>query len=189
MTSYSGLTIDEPWYETLQGNILKPHGRNHHRLVLLTFKNADLKGQARDWIRGLPITSFSKQLDEARKYRAGQKTDVFISFLLSASGYQALGYSEDRLPNDPSFQIGMKQSIARSGELSLDQWDDAHRLQIDAVLALADDDLERLVHETERLISEAREVLSHVLCSELMRESHVEIPKVLPENPSVFVTV
>jgi len=156
MTAYDGLSNNEPWYTSLQGNILKPNGRNQHRIILLTFAGSDVGERAREWLRTLPVTSFRKQLDDAAAYRDGRPSDLFLSVLLSASGFEALGYPADRIPSDPAFRAGMKAVGSRFGDPAHENWDEPHRGRIDAVLLLGDDDPTRLASETDRLVAEAR---------------------------------
>lgn len=155
MTAFEGLTRDEPWFDTLQGNILKPHGRNHHALVFLSFEGADPRA-TREWIGALPVTSQREQLAHAAAFRASAPTPTFFGFLLSASGYAALGFTDAGIPADPSFRAGMKSATPRLRDPSPEHWDDIYRRRVDAVLVLADDDDARLRAEVERADAQLR---------------------------------
>jgi Dyp-type peroxidase family len=143
MTIHAGLPEHAEWYDGLQANILKPNGRDHHALILLSFLGSSLSGQGRLWIRSLPVSSFGHQLREAELYRAGQETATSIGFMLSATGYAALGASVT-IPSDPAFRQGMRASAAALGDPSAATWPDPFRHRIDAILTLADDREDRL---------------------------------------------
>ena len=83
--------------ESLQGNILQGHGRDHSVHIFLRFKDgktADVK----KWIQKLAkcITSAQRQLDETEQYRRYRISGrLFVSFFLSAKGYEYL-YPEQK---------------------------------------------------------------------------------------------
>src|SRR5262245_19743618 len=82
--------------QSLQGNILQGHGRDHSVHIFLCFKTdkkPDVKRDITRWIKGLAkrITSAQRQLDETEQYRQRKiPGQLFMSFFLSASGYKYL---------------------------------------------------------------------------------------------------
>lgn len=131
----------------LQGNILRPHGRRHARLVAIRFDHA---GPARAWLARLPLTSAARQ----------RADEPLVSLLLSSAGYAVLGIEASRQPPDPAFRAGMKRRAAwvddDTERCAWEAWsrgDDLH-----AVLLLADDDAPRL----ERVAAAAQGGLADV---------------------------
>ena len=151
MTTFSGLPNNETWYDSIQGNILKPHGRNFHFLIFLSFADLKDKDSLLKWISNLPITSFKKQLEDSIRYRSNQQTDIFTSFYLSASGYKNLGFSQEQMPSDPSFIQGMKTAGKKLKDISVDLWDEQYQKTIDAVILIAHDNDDELFEERKRL--------------------------------------
>src|SRR6266478_7877438 len=78
--------------ESLQGNILRGHGRDRSIHIFLSFKDGK-KTDVKEWIKGLAerITSAQRQLDETEQYRRYKIPGcLFMSFFLSAKGYEYL---------------------------------------------------------------------------------------------------
>jgi hypothetical protein len=124
--------------DDLQGNILKPHGRDHVILIFFTIERGKAR-VARAWIRALAaehVTSAHRQLCEADDYRekkAAHKRRApgkpFCTFLLSAAGYLALG-RDLRPPSDSKFRAGMKRSRARLRDPAPSVWQEHYRGEI-----------------------------------------------------------
>lgn len=140
MTSYSGLSRKESWYASLQSNILKPHGRNHHAMLMISFGGAAVD-TLKQWIGSIPVASFKDQLDATEEYRKDRISRPLISFFLAASGYRYLGFADKEMPSDISFQSGLKKASSRLGGEAVQDWEDAYQKNIDAVLVISDDDL------------------------------------------------
>lgn len=87
--------------EDLQGNILEGHGRFHAVHFFVHF-NKDRTEEIKDWISKFTlrqVTSAWAQVEQAIAYRAhGTDAGVFGHFALSAEGYRALGFPEERIP-------------------------------------------------------------------------------------------
>jgi len=149
-----------PLFDNLQGNILKPHGREHALLLLLQL-TADPQVVS-DWLQNLVaagvITSASRQAEQTRAWREGRGAgETFGSLLLSARGYQTLGVPLENLqqlfpeaatpgngvPVTP-FSQGMTQAAATLSDPQQDKWEPVYQQRIDAMLLLADDDASRL---------------------------------------------
>jgi deferrochelatase/peroxidase EfeB len=130
--------------ETIQGNILKSHGRDHTAHVFVRF-NAS-RAQARAWCVNLAhrdVVSASGQEAQTRAWRADNAaSELFVGLMLSADGYRALGV--DDIPADPLFAAGMQ----RHNEVSPDPindpspatWEAGYAAGVDAMLLLAHDD-------------------------------------------------
>lgn len=85
----------------LQGNILEGHGRFHAVHLFVNF-NKERIHEVRRWISkfaNLRVTSAWSQVEQAVAFRE-HKVDagVFGHFAMSAAGYKALGFPEDRIP-------------------------------------------------------------------------------------------
>jgi Dyp-type peroxidase family len=152
----------------LQGNILKPHGRDHVELLLVDFGTA-APGKVRAWIRwlaGAHVTSAARQRAERNRHRDGHPTGLFGSFLWTATGAAALGLSSTALPEAAavggsgactsgpgvaaSFAAGMKAAAGELGD-RLDSWDAPYRQDLHAMVLLAGD-------RAEAVAAAAREV-------------------------------
>ncbi|MBB4804741.1 Dyp-type peroxidase family [Chryseobacterium defluvii] len=160
MSIHSGLKNSEPWFNSIQGNILKPHGRNYHATIILSFDPSEIE-KLKHWISNLNITTFKEQLEGTRVFHTlsiskqiSDTSDVFTSFYLSASGYGKLGFTEDDIPNDPAFMQGMKVSGKKLNDSSANDWDPAYQHTVDAVLMLAHDDKEILIGKRNKITEE-----------------------------------
>lgn len=119
----------------IQGNIIKEHGRDYTVNLLLRFKEersvtiSEIKKKIRQF--ATQITSANQQHQQAAEYRkwisgccAGEQPNyLFINFLLSAQGYKKLGFSDDELPSDEAFRLGMKEE--RDWKRAFPQWEQA----------------------------------------------------------------
>ena len=150
--------------DELQGNILKPHGRDHVILILFALERGKA-WVARAWIRALAakhVTSAHRQLCEADDYRekkAAHKRRApgkpFCTFLLSAAGYLALG-RDLRLPSDSRFRAGMKRSRARLRDPAPSVWQEHYRREIHGLVLLAHENPAALVRFATRIRRELR---------------------------------
>lgn len=110
--SQSKLDIDDPSlriiFEDIQGNILKSHGRSHSRHLFLQFV-AD-PGRTRKWIGKIApqLTSALEQHQTSLDFKKSGNEHLYTGFMLSYSGYQALGIEEKKIPDDKAFRAGMK---------------------------------------------------------------------------------
>ena len=148
--------------ESLQGNILRGHGRDRTVHIFLQFKKGE-KNKVKSWIKGLAqvecITSAQRQLEETEKYRRDKTVGcLFMSFFLSAKGYEYLyPKQKGKLPfDDEAFLCGMKAAQHRLNDLPKEAWEDGYRNDIHAMVLLADDDECRLRKKKEELCENVR---------------------------------
>jgi Dyp-type peroxidase family len=171
------LDLEDPeadaFLEGIQGNIIKGHGRDFTRHLLLKM-TGDPEAVKR-WIARFAadhVTSAQEQRRQRDAFRAhGGTGELFAMFLLSPSGYRHLGFSDAQLPA-PGGQVvatldreyflrGMKRQ-AELGDLQprgrtyndppSEQWEPPYQEPIDAMVLLADDDPGSL-EESEREVT------------------------------------
>jgi Dyp-type peroxidase family len=144
------IVLDDPdtafLLEDLQGNILKPHGRDHAVLILLQFRDAqDAKPKVKRWIRDLAqkgrVTSARKQLKETEQFNETTSPttsldELFMNFFLTAKGYEYLGIER---PTDSRFRSGMKSSQKNLADPPFSEWESGYREDIHAAILLAHD--------------------------------------------------
>jgi Dyp-type peroxidase family len=146
--------------ESLQGNILQGHGRDHSVHIFLRFK-AD-KQTVKQWIarRAKRVTSAQQQLDEIEQYRQHRTPGrLFMSFFLSASGYTYLGFDaplDSARIRDQRFTHGMKAVQALLNDPSKEKWEEGYRQDIHAMVLLADDDKPFLLREERKLLDSVK---------------------------------
>jgi Dyp-type peroxidase family len=153
--------------EKLQGNILKPHGRNVEKHIFLKFTGAP--AAVRAWIRdkvapGLLTTA--RQYDQSRERKDDPDFDggLVKLFFLSAAGYRHLGLNPKPFGSG-AFKDGMKDQ----GDGILDaifstenkdpkpgRWDAGYRDAVHALVQLGDDpeDETRLLNAVELVKAE-----------------------------------
>lgn len=150
----------------LQGNILKPHGRDHAVHIFLKF-TAD-RDAVRRWMRVFAesyVTSAQLQIKEARDFHDHHiPGKLFGNLFLSASGYEALGYTKAEIqevfPVDQEGHrpIAFVGGMATHAELLHDpistMWEKAYRGQIDAMILLADDDEDFILRRARTVLDE-----------------------------------
>ena len=145
--------LDDPgaqsFLEAVQGNIIKGQGRDHTAHIFLVFPPDAVA--MREWIAGFAatrVTSARAQHEQTLAFRRKRDAGApFVSLLLSAQGYTALGL-DDRAPADPLFRAGLR----RHNEVSPDPindppvatWEPGYREGVHAMVLLADDDRARL---------------------------------------------
>jgi len=133
-----------PLLENLQGNILKPHGREHSVHLFIKFQDGQ-QSAVKSWIQEFSeqyVTSAMEQAQEASEYRRIKKLGpIFANFFLSAKGYEYLETPNHRLPSNPSFRIGMKNDeiVKLLSDPAVDTWDGPLQDEIHALILIADD--------------------------------------------------
>lgn len=145
---------------TIQGNILKRHGRRHAAHLFFHFEGPG--GGARRFVSLLArrhLTSARVQREAARRYKAGEDSGTFAMLGLSHGGYLALGIPASLRPRSRSgsFSQGMK---ARGGMLgdpaSREDWEPHFLADVHALVLVADDRPERLGAAVEEVVALGR---------------------------------
>lgn len=173
--------------QDLQGNILKPHGRNNSVQIFLTFpntrENPDKLAALRQWIAQFAaqnITSAKKQLDDAAAWRE-KKIDggLFVHFSLSSSGYEKLGFpdsiqpkganlqnrkkpnpTENKLEDDYAdvFQNGMKTRQYALIDPPVSAWEPGFQPEIDALVIIAANDPTALKNKESEVVQKLNNI-------------------------------
>lgn len=143
--------------DDLQGNILKGHGREHSVNLFLKF-DADAAESARAFVRemGGAVTSALKQLRQTKRFKESLERlrgDTFVSFFLTAAGYDALGISTKNTPDDEAFLNGMKKRRTVLSDSSSDHWEECYRDEIHALVLIADETPEKVDAMKDRILS------------------------------------
>jgi Dyp-type peroxidase family len=148
--------------ESLQGNILIGHGRDRSVHLFLKF-NDGMRDTVKGWIKALAladrITSTQRQLAEIEQYRRDKTPGgLFMSFLLSAKGYEYLYPAEngELRFDDEAFLCGMHAAQHRLNDPPKEDWEEGYRADIHAMVLLADDDEDRLWRQKDALCADIR---------------------------------
>jgi Dyp-type peroxidase family len=171
--------LSQPEYKdllaSLQGNILKSHGRNESRLVFLKFTGP--AAQVRAWVRNKIAPRVLTAAAQRAQSAAGGDGGLVILLYLSAEGYRYLGLDSDKLASK-TFRKGMKDQDSNILEDVFDTenrdpkvstWEPGFRQAIHAMVALADDqkqDQTRLLNELSLLRSQIPGVAEILLVDE-----------------------
>jgi Dyp-type peroxidase family len=130
----------------LQGNILKPHGRDAEVHLFLTFKRRK-QAEAKLFLRELArkITSAHEQRAQTLRHYRSHGSELFVAVCLSSKGYRYLG-----LPTagfSAEFRHGMKEGTARLSDPPPSQWESLFQKDLHAMVLLAHDGVTELVRE------------------------------------------
>jgi Dyp-type peroxidase family len=131
----------------LQGNILKGHGRHHTSNLFVAF-DPKKRAAAKKFIAAISadVTSALDQLTQTQVFKAsGVNGDTFVTVMLSATGYDALGATAAK-PDGAAFNAGMKTRGLNDPTPS--EWDkhfagEVHALILIAAESAAQRDVER----------------------------------------------
>jgi len=168
--SWRNASADEQhMLQSLQGNILKGHGRKFTANIFFHFNPAhQLEGKR--LLRELAnyhLTSAHRQLLDTDRFKEKKVGGgPFVHLALSAKGYQALGLAASA-PVDADFQGGMKSaaSVAALADPAVGSWEAPFQQDLHAVLLAADETEPRtgaLAAELEALIVGAGGTVVHV---------------------------
>ncbi|MEY9927447.1 Dyp-type peroxidase family [Catenulispora sp. GP43] len=165
--------------DDLQGNILKSHGRDHSRHLLITFKTdtPQARKASRDWLTSLVrrgyVTSALAQYGEAAGYREVLKTaradgavtaagrmamvlsvsPAFVGAMVSAQGYRELRLDTAFTPDDPAFLAGAKSQVGLLNDPPVTAWEPAFQRTLHAMVIVADDDPAQRIDPLVKLLS------------------------------------
>lgn len=139
----SAASADQELLADIQGNILKGHGRAHTRNLFLSFDDP-AAGRALVGELAKRVTSARAQEDAAtgRDKNAAWSGEVFVSLLLTAAGYKALGIRNDCWPATDlkhPWVAGMAASRDALGDTDAAEWELPFRIpgSVHALLLLA----------------------------------------------------
>lgn len=150
--------------KNIQGNILKSHGRNHTRHLILCFKadsgNDDIRNWIAEFAQGketpfgqVKVTSALEQDKAAGRWRNGETGEfgeLFAMILISATGYHKLGL---QLPVSDEQFPSMKKPINEilSKYDDVENWVPPYQDDVDAMILLAHNDCDELNQVTSFL--------------------------------------
>ena len=146
---------DRAMLEDLQGNILKGHGRHHTAHLFLNF-GSEGDAEIRPILRsiGRQAQSALDQLRDAKAFSKSRRSGGrFLSFYLTAAGYDALGpAAAAKKPDDAAFLAGMTARRARLDDPDPATFDDCFQEAdgIHGMLLIAADDDDVVKEEAER---------------------------------------
>jgi Dyp-type peroxidase family len=151
----------------IQGNILRGHGRNIvvHIFVRFTKSEQEIRETLIPLARRV-VPSARRQLEQALAFRESARKDsdgLFGSVLLSATGYEALGFRK-RGPFEQSdhryFSDGMRSDFSRAklGDPELADWEPTFQERVDLLLTLAGDDEQTLGAEVKAVMGELEKI-------------------------------
>lgn len=123
--------------DDLQGNILKGHGREHTVNLFLKFTAAK---DGRRFVKRLAarVVSAHAQLKNAEEFkRTGKSAGPFVSVLLSAQGYGALGIEKKRIPPNEDFRQGLKARSASLRDPAVAAWEAPFQSELHALVLVA----------------------------------------------------
>ena len=166
----TNVTLTNPVFtnllNTLQGNILKHHGRTHAYHIFLQFKDGK-RNAARKWLvkfAKTKITSAFKQLDDSRRRHDDPEFDggPFFNLSLSVTGYQKLGVPGAQIPSgDPAFLSRMKNRATILADKPTN-WEAPFKKRVDALIIVADQNISRVTDEKNKILAEVK-TFAHVL--------------------------
>lgn len=140
---------------SIQGNILKGHGREHTTHIFIHFDKGKAK-RAKEWLKDyakIYLTSCLKQLNDRDAFKRDKKDGgLFSSIFLSSSGLKYLGF-EGKL-NDEGFNAGMKERSKVLNDPDNSKLEKGFREDIDLMILLADNDLRRMGNLARTIIEE-----------------------------------
>lgn len=139
--------LEHSMLKDLQGNILKGHGRSHTENIFLRF-DRDRMDDSRAFLRGLApsVTSAIEQLQDAQRLSdvttapltvSSIENKLFVTIVLSAAGYRALGVQDQQIPSDEEFRAGQKSSATGLADPAPNTWEPLFRQELHALLLIA----------------------------------------------------
>ena len=157
--------------ESLQGNILRSHGRDYaaHLLLRMVGVTSDIRHWISEFARTQVTTELTSQHQAAAWRDKGGAGEPFACIALSYTGYEFLEVDAALIPasagpfkrdvDDLYFRIGMKNQSDVPGGRSFndppaEEWETPYQGNVDALIVLGDDDAARLSYRVGALRSE-----------------------------------
>jgi Dyp-type peroxidase family len=146
---------------SLQGNILKSHGRDFAAHIFLRFTGKTR--EVRKWVADFTnrfVTSAFRQAQETKEYKLNRISGrTFGGIYLTAEGYRKLGFPLDGFDEPQGggspntfFRDGMEKGRAELNDPPVNKWDEGYRgRKIHAMVILADEDPARLADVRKRV--------------------------------------
>ena len=146
---------------SIQGNILKGHGRDRTVHIFVRFDETNVEKLRNKLVSFAErnVTSALQQHIESEQFKKFKVPGaLFGNIFLTANGYKALGFSEDKVKDAFSDQFFLEGMSAHGENLSdppAAKWDKGYRNnRIDAMFLLGDDDKDFLLRQTRVVLNE-----------------------------------
>ena len=161
----------KPILESLQGNILRGHGRDHTVHIFFTFTGSKEDNRRILKLLSSRVTSAAEQEKQREEYKRGKANQTFRNLFLTAKGYASLGFSSAELsiafpepagpvqiPPQIKFTNGMASHRAELSDPELSEWEPGYvnadgagtiPQRIDGMVLLANDDLTKLKNDEQ----------------------------------------
>lgn len=137
----------------IQGNILKPHARDHALHLLVRFGAGQAASRA--WVAAFAkqyLTSAEAQRQQTAAFKATGDGGTFANIALSATGYAALGVAA--VPPNALFGPGMKQSAnLQQTDPPPATWEPPFQGDLHALIVVADQNSARLSAVTDAILT------------------------------------
>jgi Dyp-type peroxidase family len=154
--------------QTLQGNILKGHGRNEVAIYFLKFDQTEVAATKRALreLANFHLTSAFRQLRDAATFKeTGKSGGPVVFFFLSSQGYKTLNL-EAAAPEDPIFSAGMQASQSALKDPPVGQWEAPFQQKIDAALLVGADIESKLLTKGREIAAVLKEAGITILHSQ-----------------------
>ena len=143
LTWKSATHEEQMMLRSLQGNILKGHGRVETANIFFTIDagKAPAMRRALRTIANFHVTSAQQQLVETEAFqRSGHAGSTFVAAFLANTGYAALGLSAAAPQGEPAFVDGMRNAanMAAVKDPATSTWEPPFRNQIDGMILIGD---------------------------------------------------
>jgi Dyp-type peroxidase family len=170
--------LEQKLLRSLQGNILKGHGRDRTWNIFFEFGADVLKSKR--VLRELGnffVTDAYTQLLETEAFKtSGTPGGTFCAAFLSAAGYDALGLTFTAPPGNSAFGPGMKDihGTAEIADPEVSAWEDKFQMPLHGLILIGDDDIARgetVVEKVKVLLTEAGATVHHVQDGKAIRNT------------------
>lgn len=139
--------------QNVQGNVLHGHGRNFAIHTFLKFQPGK-QTEVKQWLRDHIVCKITSAQDQLTERQEKNRDALFVSCMLSASGYDFLRQRARAPQFSKEFLDGMKRATDRLKEPSYTSWEDNYQQTIDAMILLAHHDKNMLLDAQKTLIDD-----------------------------------